>query len=473
MYEFPLYFNGEWLQTTDVLKIQSPFDRKVIGKTYRAGRKEILKSIDASCRAFESTRKMAVYERSEKLLQVVYGIREHQEEFARILCAEAGKPITSARQEVSRAILTFTDASEEAKRIGGEYMPLDYEPGSKGRWGLVRHFPIGPILGISPFNFPLNLIAHKIAPALASGNTMILKPASQTPLTALRLAKEVEKAGWPKGTLNVLPMDSANAGILVESDRIKMLTFTGSPAVGWSLKKQAWKKRVTLELGGNAGVIIHDDADIDLAAARCAYGGYVLAGQNCISVQRIYVHDQIYDRFLKVFTDKVKKLKSGNPADDQTDVGPLIHPDEVKRVMEWIGEAVDQGAVIHAGGKAAGNVIEPTIVVNADPKMKISCQEVFAPLVVIYSYKEFETAIEQVNDSEFGLQAGVFTSDAGRIFRAYEKLEVGGVIIDDVPTYRIDPMPYGGVKESGTGREGVRFAITEMTEPKLLVMTQR
>ncbi len=470
MYEFPFYLNGEWVESRDILNIHSPYDRKLIGKTYRAGRVDILKAIDSSCRAFEETRCMPIFARSEKLLQVAQGLKDNQEEFAQILCAEAGKPIKFARQEVARAILTFTDASEEAKRIRGEYISLEYEPGSKGRWGFIRHFPIGPILGISPFNFPLNLIAHKIAPALASGNPIILKPASQTPLTALRLAKEIEKTGWPDGTFNVLPMDPANAGILVEDTRIKMLTFTGSPAVGWSLKKQAGMKKVTLELGGNAGVVIHEDADVEYAAQRCAYGGYVLSGQNCISVQRVYVHDKIYDRFLQLFSERVQELKSGNPADEHTDVGPLIHPDEVKRVQEWLREAVDQGAEILIGGNTEGNVFQPTIILNADHKMKISCQEVFAPLVLVHRYSDFEVALEKVNESHYGLQAGVFTSDVQRIFKAYETLEVGGVIIGDVPTYRIDPMPYGGVKQSGMGREGVRFAIMEMTEPRLMVM---
>jgi len=470
MYDFPLYLDGEWVESSEILNIHSPYDRKLIGKTYRAGRKEILKAIDSSCRAFEYTRSMPIYERAEKLLQVAHGLQENQEEFAQILCAEAGKPIKFSRQEVARAILTFTDAAEESKRIRGEYISLEYESGSKGRWGLIRHFPIGPILGISPFNFPLNLIAHKIAPALASGNTIILKPASQTPLTALRLAKEIEKTGWPNGTLNVLPVHSANAGILVKDDRIKMLTFTGSPVVGWALKKQAGMKKVTLELGGNAGVIIHEDADVEYAALRCTYGGYVLSGQNCISVQRIYVHDRIYDRFLQLFSGRVKDLKSGNPSDEVTDVGPLIHPDEVNRVQEWLQEAVDQGAEILTGGKAEGNVFQPTIILNADPRMKISCQEVFAPVVLVHRYSDFDAALEKVNESEYGLQAGVFTSDMKRIFKAYEILEVGGVIIGDVPTYRIDPMPYGGVKQSGMGREGVRFAVMEMTEPKLMVI---
>ncbi len=473
MYDFPVYLDGEWIRTGDELTILSPYDRSKVGTTYLTGDPEISRAIDSASHAFRITRSMGIYERSEKLLRIADALREHQEEFARIISAEAGKPVKSARQEVARAALTFTDSAEEAKRIRGEYLPLDFEAGSKGRWGIIRHFPLGPILGISPFNFPLNLIAHKIAPALASGNTMILKPASQTPLCALRLAQEIDKTGWPAGALQVLPMKSEKAGMLVKDDRIKMVTFTGSPAVGWSLKQQASTKRVTLELGGNAGVIIHDDADIEFAAERCAYGGYVLAGQNCISVQRIYVQERCYDRFLEIFSRRVRQLKSGDPSEDDTDVGPLIHPSETERVRTWMDEAVSGGATIQTGGSFEGNVLSPTIITGADPRMKVSCQEVFAPLVVVYRYKNFEDALEMVNDSEYGLQAGVFTRDAGRIFKAFETLEVGGVIAGDVPTYRIDPMPYGGVKQSGMGREGARFAIAEMTEPRLIVMNLR
>jgi acyl-CoA reductase-like NAD-dependent aldehyde dehydrogenase len=366
--------------------------------------------------------------------------------------------------------LTFSDAAEECKRLRGEYLPLDYEAASQGRWGIVRRFPLGVILGISPFNFPLNLVAHKIAPALAAGNSIIIKPASQTPLSALRLVQEIINTGWPPGTVQVLPMDSANAHLLVEDNRIKMLTFTGSPAVGWGLKKEAGYKRVTLELGGNAGVIVHHDADLEYAATRCASGGFAQAGQSCISVQRIYIHDMVYDKFLNLFLKKVKELKTGDPADENVDVGPLINPAETERVKQWLQEAVDHRAEVLSGGKITGTVMQPTVVSRVDPKLRLSCQEVFAPLVVIYKYSDATAALDQVNDSDFGLQAGVFSNDARFIFQAFEKLEVGGVIVGDVPTYRIDPMPYGGTKLSGLGREGVRYAMEEMTELKLLVM---
>jgi acyl-CoA reductase-like NAD-dependent aldehyde dehydrogenase len=372
--------------------------------------------------------------------------------------------------EAERAVMTFTDALEECKRIRGEYLPLDYEASAKNRWGLIRRFPIGPILGISPFNFPLNLVCHKVAPALASGNTMILKPASQTPLSALRLAQSVDKAGWPAGSFNVLPMDSSNAHILLEDDRIQMVTFTGSPEVGWALKNRAGRKRVTLELGGNAGAIIHSDADLDFAATRCAAGGFVQSGQNCISVQRIYIHTDVYKTFLDLFISKVEALKTGDPAKEDTFVGPMIHREEVQRVKIWLKEATDDGATILSGGSIEGNLMTPTVVTNVNPSHKISCQEVFAPVVVVYEYTDIYEALRQVNDSEYGLQAGIFTENAGTIFKAFDELDVGGLIVGDVPTFRMDHMPYGGTKLSGMGREGVRFAMEEMTEMKLLVM---
>jgi glyceraldehyde-3-phosphate dehydrogenase (NADP+) len=366
--------------------------------------------------------------------------------------------------------MTFTNALEESKRIGGEYLPLDHDVSAGGRWGMIRRFPIGPILGISPFNFPLNLVCHKVAPALASGNTIILKPASQTPLSALRLAQSISKAGWPNGSFNVLPMNSKNAHLLLEDDRIQMVTFTGSPAVGWSIKNHAGRKRVTLELGGNAGVVIHHDADIEYAVSRCVLGGFTQSGQSCISVQRIYVHKDIYKSFMDVFTTKVEALKAGDPADEESFIGPMIHPDELKRVKDWIKEATDSGATIVTGGTSTGNIMLPTILTDVDPDQKISCQEVFAPVVVVNTYTDIDEALKELNNSEFGLQAGLFTRDAKIIFKAYEDLDVGGLIIGDVPTFRADHMPYGGTKLSGMGREGVRFAIEEMTEMKLLVM---
>ena len=468
--EYPIYLCGRWEKTADILEVRSPYDNHLVGKTWKAGTDEIAGAIKGSVAAFKRTKILPLFEKAEKLKRITGAMKDNQEEIACVLSAEAGKPITAARAEVSRAILTFTDAAEECKRIRGEYMQLDFEPGSKNRWGIIRRFPIGPILAISPFNFPLNLVSHKVAPALAAGNTIILKPASQTPLVSLLLARLIDDAGWPEGSISVLPMDSSNAHLLVEDERLKMLTFTGSPEIGWKLKSQAGKKKVTLELGGNAGVIVHRDADIELAATRCAYGGFILSGQNCISVQRIYLHDDIYDKFLEIFIPKVEALKVGDPANDETDIGPLSHPDETTRVMNWIEEAKSQGAKVLTGGKLSGNIVIPTVVAKVQPDMKISCKEIFAPVVNIYRYSDIDQALDEVNNSEFGLQAGLFTNDARIIFKAYDILEVGGVIAGDVPTYRIDPMPYGGIKNSGSGREGVRFAIEEMTEPKLLVM---
>ena len=469
-HDFPIFVNGEFCKTNDILEIRSPFDNHLVGNTYRSNSEEIEAAIRGSVKAFAETKKMPIYERVEKLSLIINDLRTNKEEFAQLICEEAGKAISTSRGEAERAVMTFTIALEECKRIGGEYLPLDYDAGSENRWGMIRRFPIGPIFGISPFNFPLNLVCHKVAPALASGNTIILKPASQTPLSALRLAESVSKAGWPKGSFSVLPMDSKNAHLLLEDDRIKMVTFTGSPEVGWSIKNHAGRKRVTLELGGNAGVVIHHDADIEFAASRCVLGGYVQSGQSCISVQRIYVHKDVYKSFMDVFVKKVEALKAGDPADEEVFIGPLIHPTDIKRVHEWLKEATDGGATIVSGGTSQGNLMLPTIVTGVDPKHRISCQEVFAPVVVVYDYTNIDEALKQVNDSEYGLQAGLFTRDAGTIFKAYENLDVGGLIIGDVPTFRADHMPYGGTKLSGMGREGIRFAIEEMTEMKLLVM---
>jgi acyl-CoA reductase-like NAD-dependent aldehyde dehydrogenase len=469
-YEFPIFINGDFCQTSDTLEIKSPYDNHLVGRTYRATPGEIESAIVSSVKAFDVTKTMPIYDRIEKLSIIIDDLRTNKEEFAHIICEESGKAISTSRIEAERAVMTFTDALEECKRIKGEYLPLDYDPSAHNRWAMIRRFPIGPILGISPFNFPLNLVCHKVAPALASRNTIILKPASQTPLSALRLAQSVSNAGWPDGSFNVIPMDSKNAHLLLEDDRIQMVTFTGSPAVGWGLKNHAGRKRVTLELGGNAGVIIHHDADLTYAATRCAAGGFVQSGQNCISVQRIYIHTDVYKSFIDIFIEKVEALKTGDPAKEDTFVGPMIHPDEVQRVKSWLREATDDGATILTGGTAEGNLMKPTVLSGVNPNQKISCQEVFAPVVVVYEYKDIFDALKQVDDSEYGLQAGLFTKDAGIIFRAYDELEVGGLIVGDVPTFRMDHMPYGGTKLSGMGREGVRFAIEEMTEMKLLVM---
>jgi glyceraldehyde-3-phosphate dehydrogenase (NADP+) len=397
-------------------------------------------------------------------------ITERKQEFARTMAQEAGKPIKAARTEVERAIFTFHVAAEESTRIYGEYLPLDWQEFTAGRWGIVRRFPLGPIAGITPFNFPLNLVAHKVAPAIAAGCPLVLKPAPQTPLTALLLAEAVQQAGWPDGGLNVLPLSNDDAGLLVTDERIKLISFTGSAAVGWQVKKNCGKKKVVLELGGNAGVIVHSDADLAYAADRCVAGGFSYAGQTCISVQRILVERTAFAKFTDLLLEGVKKLKIGDPLDDSTDLGPLIRESDAVRASDWIQEAVRGGARLLCGGQRRGPVLDPTVLTGTRPEMKVNCQEIFAPVVTVEPYDDFNQALKQINNSPYGLQAGLFTRDAKLIFNAYEELEVGGLIAGDVPAFRIDHMPYGGVKDSGLGREGLRYAIEEMTEPKLLVM---
>jgi acyl-CoA reductase-like NAD-dependent aldehyde dehydrogenase len=371
---------------------------------------------------------------------------------------------------VERAINTFQIAAEESTRIYGEYIPLDSLESTAGRWGLVRRFPLGPIFAITPFNFPLNLVAHKVAPAIAAGCPLILKPAPQTPVSSLLLAEIVHESGWPEGAFAVMPLSNENAALLIADDRIKLLTFTGSAAVGWQLKSRAGKKRVTLELGGNAGVIVHSDADLSYAAQRCVAGGFSYAGQTCISVQRILVHRPAFEQLTDLLVQGVLKLKIGDPMDESTDVPPLIREQDAIRVTEWIEEAVKGGAKLLCGGRRNGSVVEPAVITATTPDMRVNCAEVFAPVVTVEPYDEFREAVRQVNESAYGLQAGVLTRDAVLIQTAFEELEVGGVIVGDVPTFRVDQMPYGGVKDSGLGREGLRYSIEEMTERKLLVL---
>ena len=465
--------NGRWLSHGEVSEVHSPFDGSVVGAVHLAKKEDVEAAIQAAVAAFETTRKLGSYQRKAILQKISTRLENRREEFARSIALEAGKPIKTARAEVDRSIFTFSVAAEESTRIGGEYLPLDWQEFTAGRWGLEKRFPIGPIAAITPFNFPLNLVAHKIAPAIAAGCTMVLKPAPQTPQTALMLAEVVEEAGWPAGALNVLPMQNEEAALVVSDDRLKMLSFTGSATVGWQLKAKSGKKRVVLELGGNAGVIIHSDADVDYAVERCVTAGYSYAGQSCISVQRILVHRPIYERFLESFVARVKKLKTGDPLDESTDVGPLIREQDAIRAIAWIERAVQAGARLLTGGSRKGSLVEPTVLTNTTPTMDVNCEEVFAPVKTVEPYDDFTAAIRQINDSRYGLQAGVFTNDVRLLFQAYNELEVGGVIAGDVPTFRIDHMPYGGVKDSGLGREGLRYAIEEMTEPRLLVMNLR
>jgi acyl-CoA reductase-like NAD-dependent aldehyde dehydrogenase len=465
--------DGKWVEDGDVIEVKAPYDGTVVGRVFQGRRQHAEAAITAAVKAFGTTRRLPAFERQRVLRRVAEGIAKRKEEFARILCQEAGKPIKAARTEVERAIFTFTVAAEESTRIYGEYLPLDWQEYTAGRWGIVKRFPVGPLVGITPFNFPLNLVAHKVAPAIAAGCSMVLKPAPQTPLSSILMAEVVQQAGWPDGALNVLPLSNEDAGVLIADDRIKLISFTGSAAVGWQIKKNSGKKKVILELGGNAGVIIHNDADIEYAAERCVAGGFGYAGQTCISVQRILVQQSIYGKFTDLFLAGVKTLKTGDPLDESTDVGPLIRESDAQRAADWIQEAVRGGARVLCGGARTGSVVEPTVLTGTKPDMKVNCQEVFGPVVTVEPYREFDEALRQINNSAYGLQAGLFTRDAKLMFQAFEELEVGGLLAGDVPSFRIDHMPYGGVKDSGLGREGLRYAIEEMTEAKLMVMNLR
>jgi acyl-CoA reductase-like NAD-dependent aldehyde dehydrogenase len=466
---YPVLLNGKWISEGTPSEVRSPFDQSVIGQLFYGNRSHVEAAVRAALDAFAITRKMASYERQRILSSISEDLQRRSEEFARTIALEAGKPIRTARQEVERAIYTFKVAAEESTRIEGEYLHLDTLQATAGRWGIVRRFPIGPILAITPFNFPLNLVSHKLAPAIAAGCPIILKPAPQTPISALKLAEVIHQAGWPAGALAALPLSNEDAALMVSDERIKLLTFTGS-AIGWDLKSKAGKKRVLLELGGNAGVIVHSDADLAFAAERCVAGGFSYAGQSCISVQRIYVERSVYPKFIELVIAGTRKLKVGDPLNEVTDVGPLIRESDAMRAEQWINEAVAQGAKLLCGGNRSGSLLEPTVLTNTRPQMLVSSREVFAPVITVEPYDDFRDAVKLVNASPFGLQAGIMTNDARLIYAAYNELEVGGVVVGDVPTFRIDHMPYGGIKESGLGREGLRYAIEEMTEPKLLVM---
>jgi len=465
--------DGKWMEDGDVVEVKAPYDGAVVGRVFQGRRQHAEAAIAAAVKAFGTTRRLPAFERQRVLRRVAEGISKRKEEFSRTLCQEAGKPIKAARTEVERAVFTFTVAAEESTRIYGEYLPLDWQEYTAGRWGIVKRFPLGPIAGITPFNFPLNLVVHKVAPAIAAGCPMVLKPAPQTPLSSLLMAEVVQQAGWPDGALNVIPLSNEDAGLLVSDDRIKMISFTGSAAVGWQIKKNSGKKKVILELGGNAGVIIHSDADLEYAAERCVAGGFGYAGQTCISVQRILVQQSVYGKFTDLFLTGVKTLRTGDPLDESTDVGPVIRESDAQRAIDWIHEAVRGGARVLCGGSRKGSIVEPTVLTGTKLDMKVNCQEIFGPVVTVEPYGEFDEALRQINSSAYGLQAGIFTRDAKLMFRAFEELEVGGLLAGDVPTFRIDHMPYGGVKDSGIGREGLRYAIEEMTEPKLMVMNLR
>ena len=471
--ELGVVLGGEQVETGETYEVRSPYDGAAVALVHRAGPDEVERAIAGAVAAFETTRHLPSWQREDVLKKIAQGILARRDELAEVIALEAGKPIKIARLEVDRAAFTFTIAAEESKRIYGEIVPLDWLPGNENRVAHIRRVPLGPIAGISPFNFPLNLVAHKVAPALAAGNPIILRPASQTPVSSLMLGRIVLEAGWPEDAIAVLPSSTDTARPLVEDDRIKLLTFTGSPVVGWGLKARAGRKRVTLELGGNAAVIVNDDADVAYAAERVAWGGFVYSGQTCISVQRVLVHQAVYDEFTADLVRRVEALKVGDPLDEGTDIGPVIDAGSADRIHEWLEEAKAAGASVLTGGEHDGNLWQPTVLTNIRDDLRVSCDEVFAPLVGLTPFEDIGAAIDAAGRSEFGLQGGLFTNDMRVVDAAFDRIDVGGLMVNDVSTFRIDHMPYGGVKSSGFGREGLRYAIEEMTEQKLLTFNNR
>ncbi len=467
----PIFLAGRWVESPDILSVSNPaHPDQPAGSTYNASPEQYEEAVQAAVRAFEETRKLPAYERGRILREISAGIKARREELARILCLESGKPIRDALVEVDRATLTFRLCAEEAERMVGETIPLDLMASSKGRIGFTRRFPVGPVAAISPFNFPLNLAAHKVGPAIAAGCSIVLKPPSKDPLTMLAVAEIMAETGLPEGAVSVLPMTRQQGDEMVADERFKLLTFTGSPSVGWRMKERAGKKRVVLELGGNAGAIIDASADVDWAIKRCVTGAFGYAGQVCISVQRLFIHESVWAEFLDRFVEAAKALKTGDPLDPETQLGPMVDAAQAQRTERWVREAVAGGAKVLTGGTADGAFFPPTIITDAPRDAQVCSNEAFAPLVVAFPFKDFDAAIRAVNDSSYGLQTGVFTNDLGHAWQAFEELEVGGVIVNDVPAYRIDHMPYGGVKDSGQGREGPRWAIEDMTEIRIMVL---
>ena len=467
--ERKLLLDGEWVETGDWLEVASPYDGSVVARVAKAGAAEARAAVDAAERAMRDP--LPAHKRAEILVRVAGALGKRADEAARQIVAEAGKPLKAARVEVARAMSTYTMAAVEARKLAGEMVPMDASQAGEGKLAFTQRLPIGVVGAISPFNFPLNLVAHKIAPALAAGCAVVLKPASQTPLSALLLAELEHDAGLPAGWLNVLVGPASEIGdVLVDDERVKLITFTGSAGVGWKLRERAPRKRVNLELGNATPVIVEADADVDDAAARCAANAFSFAGQSCISVQRIYVQRSVYDAFRAAFVPRVEALVVGDPADEATDVGPLISESERDRVQSWIEQARDSGGTILTGGRLEGDLLLPTVVEQPPQDAKLSCDEAFGPVCTLQPYDELDEAIDAANATRYGLQAGIFTTSLRSALTASSRLEFGGVTVNEAPTFRADQMPYGGVKDSGNTREGPAWAVREMTEERLVVV---
>lgn len=468
--ERKLLLDGDWVETGAWKEVRSPFSGDVVGRVAEGGAAETRRAVDAAARAMAEP--LPAHRRSEILDGVADLVAERHDEIARTISSEAGKPMKAARVEAERAVSTYRSAAAEARRIQGEVVPMDASPAGLGKLAFTVSFPIGIVGAISPFNFPFNLVAHKVAPALAAGCAVVLKPAGQTPLSALLLAELEQEAGLPPGWLNVVVGTASEIGdVLVEDERVRLISFTGSAEVGWKLRERAARKKVLLELGNATPVIVEADADLEEAAAKMAANAFSFAGQSCISVQRVYVQRDAYDDFLERFLPKVEALRVGDPADEETDVGPVIDDDARERILAWVEEAKSQGATVLAGGDAANGLLRPTVLADVTPEMKVSCLEVFGPLCTVTAYGTIDEALDLANGTEFGLQAGIFTSNLQTALAAGRALEFGGVMVNEAPTFRADQMPYGGVKASGNTREGPPYSVREMTEERLVVLS--
>ncbi len=464
-----LLIAGEWIETGDWQEVRSPYSGDVVGRVVKAGADETRRAVDAAAAAMEEP--LPAHKRAEILVRVAGALGRRHDEVARLISDEAGKPMKAARIEASRAMSTYTFSAVEARKLSGDMVPMDASQAGEGKLAFTLRRPLGVVGAISPFNFPLNLVAHKIAPALAAGCAVVLKPAAQTPLSALLLAELEDEAGLPPGWLNVVVGPSSEIGdVLVEDERVKVITFTGSSGVGWKLAERSPRKRVNLELGNSTPLIVEADADLDAAVAATAQHGFSFAGQSCISIQRVYVQDEVYDQFVSALVPKVEALNLGDPADEDTDVGPVIDEDARDRILEWVEEARTGGAEILTGGGLEGELVRPTVIANAAPDLKVSCQEVFGPVVTVNRYGTIDEAIELANGTEFGLQSGIFTGSIRTAMKAAQELEFGGVTVNEAPTFRTDQMPYGGVKESGNTKEGPAYAVRELTDERVVVI---
>ena len=466
--ERKLLIGGEWVETGEWQEVRSPYSGDVVARVAKAGADEARRAVDAAEAAMRDP--LPAHKRAEILVRVAGALGRRHDEVARLISEEAGKPLKSAKIEAARAMSTYTFSAVEARKLAGEVVPMDASQAGEGKLALTLRTPIGVVGAISPFNFPLNLVAHKIAPALAAGCAVVLKPAGQTPLSALLLAELETEAGLPPGWLNVLVGPAAEIGdVLVEDERVKVITFTGSSDVGWKLRERAARKRVNLELGNSTPVIVEPDADLEAAASATAQHGFSFAGQSCISIQRVYVQRDVLDLYVELLIPKVERLVVGDPADEETDVGPVIDEDARDRILQWIGEARRAGAEVLTGGELEGDLIRPTVIAGVDPELKVSCEEVFGPVVTLTPYDTIDEALGLANGTRYGLQAGIFTSNVRTAFRAAQELEFGGVTVNEAPTFRADQMPYGGVKDSGNTREGPAYSVNEFTEQRVVV----